>query len=463
MKFFNDKVASITGRRHRAYPGFAGSRRDGAKPGAAIIPTRLLCVVAATLVALLSGCNSSAGLGADNAVPTAAASVPFAPTPDADPFYAQPKSMPQVAPGTILNSRPVSYAPAGVALPNKAWQLQFLSHDAHGRPIAAIATVIKPLIPRTGGPVLLSQQYAEDSLGSQCAPSHTLTGSIVNVLGDAELAKTASASLLGWTLVIPDHEGPYSAFAVGRLAGQITLDGIRAALAFAPLGLAADTPVGLWGYSGGGIATAWAASFQQTYAPELNIVGAAVGAPATNLIEVARNANTNLLTNALYFSLVFGAVQGINRAFPQLLTPYLNDKGKATLEAMKDGCVGGTSDGLPIGATGHFDDYTTVPGLLDAPSTQAVAPLINLPQPGHSPVADVFVYHAVTDELLLVEGTDAMVDAWCADGTPVHYYRPAVGEHVATDVLTAPFVVLYLTSRFAGTAPLFLPGTTSCN
>src|SRR5688572_14145411 len=62
-----------------------------------------------------------------------ASTAPFMPTPDPDPFYTQPSPMPNVPPGTILNSRSVMFAPLGIPLPNPAWQLQYMSTDMHGR------------------------------------------------------------------------------------------------------------------------------------------------------------------------------------------------------------------------------------------------------------------------------------------------------------------------------------------
>lgn len=41
--------------------------------------------------------------------------------------------------------------------------------------------------------------------------------------------------------------------------GYRVLDGIRAALNSERVGLSPATPIGLWGYSGGGLASAWAA------------------------------------------------------------------------------------------------------------------------------------------------------------------------------------------------------------
>jgi len=57
------------------------------------------------------------------------------------------------------------------------------------------------------------------------------------------------------------------------------------------LGLSATAPIGLWGYSGGGLATAWAAEVSGTYAPELNVVGAVLGSPVGDLGNTFRRLN----------------------------------------------------------------------------------------------------------------------------------------------------------------------------
>lgn len=389
--------------------------------------------------------------------------VPFAPTPDADAFFAQPTPFPDVAPGTILKSREVKLALfGGMPLPQKAWQLQFATRDVRGQALAAITTVILPDAATADTP-LLSLQYASDSLGAQCEPSRALTGGTANSVSQAEGAKLMEALRRGWAVAVPDHQGPYSAYEAGRLQGQITLDGIRAALAFKPMGLKPKTPVGMMGYSGGSHPSLWAASFRKEYAPELNIVGVSAGGVAANVIEVARLTDTNPI-NQPFFSLVFMAIEGINRAYPELVTPYLNDKGREAFEAMRDGCAGGTADNNPMSRPfGHLDDYTTVKGLLDGPSTKALAAQLNLPQAGHAPDTDVFVYHAATDELLPVAGVDTLVDAWCQAGSKVHYFRGPAGEHLTFDALLFPVAFEYMASRFSDGQPTFLPSTTSCN
>ena len=49
--------------------------------------------------------------------------------------------------------------------------------------------------------------------------------------------------------------------------------------------------IGLWGYSGGGLASAWAAEMSGSYAPELNIVGAVLGSPVGDLGHTFRRLN----------------------------------------------------------------------------------------------------------------------------------------------------------------------------
>jgi len=389
--------------------------------------------------------------------------VPFAPTPDPDAFYLAPQPVPDEPAGTILKTRPITFAPVlGKPRDNPAWELQFVSHDAKGHRIAAVATVVKPLAPAAGNTPLLSYQYAEDSLASRCAPSRSLMGGTANVISQAEAAFPLDALDAGWTVVYPDHEGPYGAFAVGRLAGQITLDAIRAALAFPDLGLSSTTRIGLQGYSGGAIATAWAASLQRSYAPELNIVAVVSGGTPADLVGVARNADTKPITNTLFFSLVASAVEGINRAYPELVTSILNEHGNTGFEAMKDGCVGLTGDGSPR-PTGHFADFTTVPDPFDAEGARIVAPQITLPFEQDAPIADTFVYHATGDALIPVEGADAMVRAWCDAGTPLAYHRVNGSGHVDLAATGAPAAQAFMAGRLEQNVDVLPDGSTTCN
>ena len=389
----------------------------------------------------------------------ATAAIPFPSATDADAFYAQPAtSLASVPVGTILKSRSVTYEPQGVALPNDAWELQFVSRDENEQPIAAVVTVVKPLTARAGAPEAVVEAFAEDALGPQCAPSHDVTG------GNSDADETGlptAASAAGYTLIFPDFEGPSSKYAVGRLSGQITLDSIRAAEQFAPLGLNAKSLVAMNGYSGGTSAVAWAAALQPSYAPSLAIVGVASGGTVADVAGILNNIDTDQVANQLFFSIIFMATVGINRGFHQFLSPSLNAAGVAAATAMESGCGGKDSDGSS-GPTGTFANFTTS-NLLVAPGFQAGAAADDLPQPGEIPVTNMFIYHSQTDELIPIAGPDALVKSWCASGAHIGYYRAESGDHVTTELVNEQFVLAYFESVFGGTAPLYPPTTTTCN
>ena len=413
---------------------------------------------------------SAGTTGTPSAGGNAASGIPFPSATDADPFYAQPSPFPAVSHGTILASRSVTFAPNGVTMSNVAYQVKFASRDIYGRKIAAVETVVEPLVPATGVEPLVVEALAEDSLAAKCAPSHFVTGS---AMSDTELAEESgvpeTSLTAGDTLLFPDFEGPFSLYAVGPQEGYITLDAEIAALNFAPLGLNAKTPIGQNGYSGGAHAVSWAAALAPTYAPSLNLIGTATGGTPADILGILENIDgTSVLSvtaNSLFFDIIFMSGVGINRGFPNLLTPVLNAKGVAAATAMENGCGGDNSDGSS-GPTGHFADYVTL-----SQSAFYADPLVisntsadSEPQPGIFPTSNVFLYQSVTDELIPVAGADKLDAGWCADGTPLEYFRDtAGGDHVTTEIDNIPIVETYLQERFAGLPLVLPPTTTTCN
>jgi len=215
------------------------------------------------------------------------------PPPSDDPFYVAPSGYESAEPGAILRSRPVPSALSlfqTIPLNLKgAWQLLYRTTDSMGKPIATVTTV---LVPKNADPKkLLSYQVAEDSGGEiNCAPSYTLqTGSdsVYAGTGGIEAALIAAALNQGWIVNSPDWEGPKSTFIAGKQAGYATLDGIRAALASGETtSVSSDAKVQMWGYSGGALASEFAAELQSGYAPEIPFVGMAIGGLTPNVSNV---------------------------------------------------------------------------------------------------------------------------------------------------------------------------------
>jgi acetyl esterase/lipase len=361
------------------------------------------------------------------------------PTPDEDPFYVPPAGLAQAKPGEILNSRPIDVTAFGLPLPVDGHQLLYRTKDTHGAPEAAVATVILPRgEPPAGGRPLLSYQPAEDTLTRNCASSYEIrTGQ------QPELPEALGPLMTeGAAVVIPDYEGPESHWIAGVQAGRAVLDSIRATEAFAPAGLdGAATPVAVWGYSGGGHATAWAAELQPRYAPELNLVASAHGAAPYVLRKTVA-----YLDGTPYAGIMLAAVVGIGRAYPEMrLDEALNDAGKAMRDKIGTQCIEQFAFAYP-GA--RLDDFTRVPNTQDLPHVSRVIDADDL---GHrTPKAPTYLYQSATDELEPVAGADAIVDNYCRRGVTVQYERAPIGEHIAYQILGAPAAAAYIADRLAG-------------
>lgn len=358
------------------------------------------------------------------------------PPPASDPFYVPPAGYEQTTPGTILRQRSVTVTGLGIPIPVRSTQFLVRSSDAHDRPVAVASTLMVPLTPYPGVRPLLSYQQAIDSLGDQCNPSYTLrTGTM------QEMALLAQGLMRGWAVVTTDFQGPRNAYGAGRMAGHAVLDGIRAART-----QVGNVPVGMWGYSGGGQATAWAAELAPSYAPELPLVGAAEGGVPADLTSVITKVD-----GTVFSGVVLAAVFATAREYPSLLT-LLNDEGKATAERIADMCQAELAVTL---AGRRLNEFTTSSDPLATPVAQAV--LADNALGGRAPVTPVFLFHAYFDQLIPVEVGRQLKADYCAGGTKVLYYEDYVTEHIGLDITAAPLAVSYLADRFAGR-----PAPSSC-
>ncbi|HZU49447.1 MAG TPA: lipase family protein, partial [Mycobacterium sp.] len=212
--------------------------------------------------------------------------------PSRDPFYIPPSGYEQARPGTVLRSRGVELAFLGL-IPQRfrATQLLYRSTNLNGDPEAAVTTVIIPAQrdPELVCPVV-SYQCAIDAVAERCFPSYALRrgAKAVGALAQLEFLLVAAVLAEGWAVSVPDHEGCHGMWGAPYEPGYRILDGVRAALNCQRLGLSPSAPVGLWGYSGGGFASAWAVEVCAGYAPELNIVGAVLGSPVGDPGSVGR-------------------------------------------------------------------------------------------------------------------------------------------------------------------------------
>lgn len=355
--------------------------------------------------------------------------------PHADPFYDPPADFEDEPLGTVLRTREVSVTALGLPMPVDATQALVRSSDSHGEAMAIVTTLMIPQVPHAGGArPLLSYQPATDSLGDQCQPSYTLrTGT------EKELPLLTMGLLQGWAVVVTDYQGPHNAYPAGRLEGQATLDGIRGALAIPGTGLGPDTPVGMWGYSGGAVASGWAAELAPSYAPELDVVGVASGGTPAD-VEAAARAVDGTIASGLALS----AAVGLSREYPELLT-LLNDKGRAMVQDLDDTCVSDAVSSYPFR---RLAEFTTSHRPIDEPIARSVFATNRMGQA--APTAPVYLYHSFLDQLIPYRSAKTLHDRWCARGASVLLVTDYLSEHVTYAISGAPGAVGYLASRFAG-------------
>ncbi|MDJ0396639.1 lipase family protein [Rhodococcus sp. G-MC3] len=351
-------------------------------------------------------------------------------------FYTPPAEF-DTSPGAIIKSRPTPIflqIPADPRpFPGQGTTVMYTSKLQDGTPAAVTGTLIEPFAPWNGNGPRPTIVMAPGTIGQgdQCAPSK-LFGLPIS-LDPAKLSIGANYELLfanfllyqGYRILMTDYIGlgtPGMHTYVNRVEeGHAVLDGARAALQFAKL--PSDSPVGFWGYSQGGGATASAAEMASTYAPELNVKATYSGAPPANLSKVLTVADGTLAMGVIGY-----AINGLLARYPStvpLIDEVLNPAGKQAIETLSTSCVADTV--LRYGFH-HTSEWTTsgqsiaeaalsYPAVQEAIDEQTIGRL--------KPTAPVLVDTGINDDLVPHGQVIDMVDSWRAKGADVQVINDA--------------------------------------
>jgi triacylglycerol lipase len=367
--------------------------------------------------------------------------------PDQDPFYQPPPGYQQASPGTVLRSRGVELGFLGV-IPQgfTATQLLYRSSNLHGRPEVAVTTVLVPKQrdPEAACP-LLSYQCAIDAVESRCFPSYALRHRArpIGAFVQSEFLLIAAALAEGWAVSVPDHEGCHGMWGAPREPGYRILDGLRAALQCERLGLSSSAPIGLWGYSGGGLASAWAAELSADYAPELNIAGAVLGSPVGDPGSVARRLNRSFFAGLA--ALMIAALTDVFPGAQQVVDEHASADGKALLAELRTMTTAGAVWRLRNTDVGAYVDMSA-DALWDLPEVRHIFDETKLGKAVPKP--PVLVVQAVHDRIISVDDIEALVDVYVRGGATVTYHRDRFCGHLLLHPLSAPMTLRWLRDRF---------------
>ncbi|KAL3486299.1 secretory lipase-domain-containing protein [Aspergillus germanicus] len=371
--------------------------------------------------------------------------------PSEDPFYIPPTGWETTKPGSILRHRvPGPLAAFGVAKVNlhSAHQILYRTTDSFGNPIATVTTILVPH--NADYTKLLSYQAAPDAADPDCAPSFALqresdAGEALSLLmPQLEYIFVSGALNKGYVVAFPDHLGPKAAFLANNLSGQAVLDNIRAALASGSFtNISPHATVALWGYSGGSLASGFAAELQPIYAPELNIVGAALGGTVPSIPSVIQATN-----KGPFAGLIPAGIQGLANEYPmaqELIRDTIRPDKYAAFNKTQKLCFSGNIvEYLNQDLTSYFGSQD----VFDGPGAQALAAANNMGKA--TPKIPLFIYKSVNDEVSPVKDTDVLYSNYCGNGARVEYVRDLASEHITLAVTGGPHAFLWLIDRFNG-------------
>ncbi|MFI6951942.1 lipase family protein [Nocardia sp. NPDC050408] len=358
------------------------------------------------------------------------------PTPLDDPFYTPPRGFENLRPGAVVAARVVDIGLEPT--PVTATELLIRSTDAKDRPVPVVATLLVPSTPWQGsGPrPLVADNVPIDSLGNLCAPSQQLKMGLAAGLRSVQVPLSKN-----YAVIVPDHQGPRQAYAAGRMAGHAVLDAIRAAVQTPELGLSPDAPTIVSGYSGGAIASGWAAQLAPAYAGELNLVGAVVGGVPADfgmLIDTMNGANAAT-------GVFLAATLGLAREYPEMMALF-NDNGWRLSHFAKDLCF---LDAALLGALAPIpaETLTDVPHPTKLPMIREILAENRLGTA--APRVPVFLYHGINEFWLPFAGAEHLYDDWCRLGVPVRF-EAYPGEHLIVGNVGARAADSWIDQRFAG-------------
>jgi hypothetical protein len=391
----------------------------------------------------------------------------LAPQPKDDDFYTYSGTTPlaDVAPGTVLAFRSIRYHILGIPTLLKTTQLLYRSTSQTGNPTVNVTSVIQPLDQHDKTKVL-SYQSAYDSLDRNDQPSYAIAGGLTfgGIVPNVELTVFGLFLAQGYTVIVPDTEGQRADFAAGPLYGMNTLDSIRAAFNSPTVDLPDDAKVALLGYSGGAIASEWAAELAPTYAPDANehLIGAAIGGV---LVHPAHN--LHYVEGTFFWAGVMPmAVIGIARAFEVDFTPYLTARGRTLFGDMQTTSIANVL-GHPKYWRLKWTDLV-IPQYPNPESLPVFAKLANrlIMGTGGTPTIPLFIGQGANGDLEWTPGNKPGIGAgdgvmiagdvrtlarsYCAKGVFVQYRQYDVLSHITAVGVWLVQAIDWIHDRYAG-------------
>ena len=363
-------------------------------------------------------------------------------------FYVAPSPLPEDEPGTVIRSEELDEPPAG----SRAWKILYLSKSYTGEPTAVSGLLFVPTTPAPeGGRQVVASTHGTIGIAFQCGGSNLGPSYYPAIDGLEEFLRA------GYVVAATDYQGlgtpgPHP-YLVGESEAAAALDAVRAARLFAPA--EAGSRFAVYGASQGGQAALFTGQEASSYAPDLDLVGVAAAAPATdlaNLFEANRDTTFGRVLSAY-------TIDAWTKIYPQLdIDELVTRAAQPVVRQIAGLCI--LVDRNSTISAALVSELLRISYLKAVPwEVEPWKGLISLNSPGAEWIgAPVYIAQGEADMLVRPEITRDFVERLCRQNETVEYRTyPGVG-HVQVGGAASAGVVEWVADRFAGE-----PAPTTCS
>jgi acetyl esterase/lipase len=360
-----------------------------------------------------------------------------------DAFYVPPEQK-QGEPGTLLRSEPYTKdLPAGA----RGWRILYTTKRGNSPAVASAVVVTSTQTTNAARPVI-AWAHGTTGIVPGCAPSMTAPFANVPAM-DKIIAEN-------WVYVATDYPGLGTsgghAYLVGEDAARAVLDAIRAARKLE--GLSLDNRAVVWGHSQGGNSALWTGIRADDYAPDVNLVGVAALAPASDLPSLFK-ASQGTMFGKIVSSYLIHAYAA---AYPDVgITAYVSARMRPFVSDIASRCVGG----WPTAVSAMETKLLPSAGIFTRdPASGPLGDRLRQNTPATGIVAPVLIAQGGDDDLVPASLQYRYVAARCAAGQPIDYRLYRGRDHVSLVASNAALdadLIAWTRDRFAGA-----PDTPNC-
>lgn len=337
-------------------------------------------------------------------------------------------------PGSIVSATPLRIAVPGA----RAWRVVYRSSGVDGEQVVESGVIVAPVgTPPTDGWPVVAWAHPTTGITVKCAPS-------LGAHFDKTVPALAELVRRGFVVAATDYQGlgtggPHP-YLVGTSAAYSVLDSVRAARRITGAG----SRFVVWGHSQGGHAALWTGQMATEYAPDLDLLGVAAAAPASELAQLFEDDQDTPGGKA--FSAL--ALLSWSKVYGLDLSTVIASKAMGGTHLIGDACMtdplGLMIDGLAI----HMlpSDFLRADPTRISPWRDIIAR--NTPSSVVRGVP-VFLAQGTADTVISPAVTRDFAQRLCRNGNPVHLVEMKA-DHLSVATMSANQIVDWIAARFDG-------------